>query len=239
MFCVHSSTELISMNAPNWLHLKSILQAAMDLDPSDRVAFINRSCAGNPELRERVKQLLASPEELKHFIDLPPKVDPDLVTTLRDGESIGEPSRAGERLGPYQLIRPRPTTERPSFGSGMCKPNWGKPTPPWLLTIKTPPVVWPSGAKRAHGFRRAWQSTNYFASRRRSRAKTVRALTWCLPSLPRRTRRSLNLTANKSSRGLARDSRARCAGHLRLAVPFDSESNTHPEKVDPVSAHEA
>lgn len=77
----------------------------MDLDPSERVAFINRSCARDPELRERVKQLLASPEELVRFLDSPPMVDGDMVATLQDGENAGQPGRAGERLGPYKITR--------------------------------------------------------------------------------------------------------------------------------------
>ena len=46
------------MNAQTYRHLVALVDAALDLDPSAREAFLDRACADQPELRAEVVSLL-------------------------------------------------------------------------------------------------------------------------------------------------------------------------------------
>src|ERR1041384_8091274 len=46
-----------------WLQVKSIFEAALELDPMDRVAYLDTACSGDEELRERVDSVLSSDEQ--------------------------------------------------------------------------------------------------------------------------------------------------------------------------------
>jgi eukaryotic-like serine/threonine-protein kinase len=54
-----------------WDNLKEIFHAAMALPPTERAAYLDRACEGNPSLRRRVESLLKSAEETGNFVDLP------------------------------------------------------------------------------------------------------------------------------------------------------------------------
>ncbi len=48
------------MNKSNWQKAKDLFDAAMKLEAVDRPAFLDRECAGDDELSEQVKGLLAA-----------------------------------------------------------------------------------------------------------------------------------------------------------------------------------
>jgi serine/threonine-protein kinase len=101
------------MGPVEWQRLDEILDRVLELSPDERVAFIERSCAGDAELRRRAHALLAAAERVSDFLERP--VDAYAGGLLREiadepaqeptSESVDRGSLASGRLGPYRLLR--------------------------------------------------------------------------------------------------------------------------------------
>jgi serine/threonine protein kinase/tetratricopeptide (TPR) repeat protein len=77
---------------------QSLFIAALEIDdPAERAAFLDRACASDPALRQRIERLLERHQESGSFLDSP---GPELETT------INEPGRErpGTVVGPYKLL---------------------------------------------------------------------------------------------------------------------------------------
>ena len=48
------------MNREDYQQVKEIFQAALDIAPAERAAYLNEKCSGNPHLRREVEKLLDS-----------------------------------------------------------------------------------------------------------------------------------------------------------------------------------
>ena len=78
--------------------IETIFMAALEIESeSERNAFLNAQCAGNPELRQRIESLLAANQEMSGFLD----------GTKSMGET--EPyaiglEQTGAQIGPYTLM---------------------------------------------------------------------------------------------------------------------------------------
>ncbi len=59
------------MTPEKWEKVTELFHSAMDLDAEDRSAFIERECAGDPELRQEVESLLAANTDAGNFIEEP------------------------------------------------------------------------------------------------------------------------------------------------------------------------
>ena len=78
--------------------IDKVFQAALARDPSERGAFLDEACAGDPGLRREVLALLASDEQAGEFIESPAlEIAPELVA--HDPNT----SVTGKTIGPYQL----------------------------------------------------------------------------------------------------------------------------------------
>src|SRR5262245_22667795 len=79
---------------------ETIFFAALDkTTPEERVAFADGACAGKPELRTRVLELLASHEESRGPLDAPPvTLDAPEQHSLREGPAPVGPQSARDRL---------------------------------------------------------------------------------------------------------------------------------------------
>ena len=82
-------------------------------DPAERAAFLDRACAGNPELRRRLEELLAGHARSRSPLDRPP-------------------------LAPENPRRP--STSRRRSRPGCTDPTRGRR--PWLTSIPWPPRTW-------------------------------------------------------------------------------------------------
>ncbi len=71
-----------------------LCDAALDLTPAERKAFLDRACNGDPELRQDVESLLAEDAEAGSFLEPP---------TLQD-LTIASVSIPRTVIGPYQLL---------------------------------------------------------------------------------------------------------------------------------------
>ena len=77
-----------------WGQVQRVLDGALALPADDVAAFLDRECAGDPELRREVEELLESCERAEGFLEHPPV---RLAAALVNERS----SPAGRRIGPY------------------------------------------------------------------------------------------------------------------------------------------
>lgn len=82
-----------------WQRVKSLLAAALDIDPAERSVYLETACAGDSELRSEIEDLLLRQDQ----------PDPQLASTPASmyenlAETFDEEVRIGSRVGPYQLV---------------------------------------------------------------------------------------------------------------------------------------
>lgn len=92
-----------------WSEVERLLDAALDLAPDERAAFLEAMCGGDEELREEVVDLLARLEHIEHFLEAT-----SVVPFFLDREDASAPGRGsservrletGDRVGPYLIVR--------------------------------------------------------------------------------------------------------------------------------------
>ena len=87
------------MTPDRWRRIKEVLQEAQERDGPERIAFLDRACAEDMELRRQVETLLAS-EQDSGFLAHPLGA---VAASVGFAQSTECP--AGRRLGPYQILR--------------------------------------------------------------------------------------------------------------------------------------
>ena len=83
--------------------VRQIYAACIDLDPEDRPAFLDRACAGEPDLRARVEELL-----LRHSGDFEESHPAETRQTPAQGHppsGSNQPGVTGLVIGPYIVQR--------------------------------------------------------------------------------------------------------------------------------------
>jgi serine/threonine protein kinase len=83
------------IGADRWREIDLVFAEALDRPSAGRQAFLDEACAGDPELRLAVERLLLADEASDTFLEQPAS---ELLGLLPEVE-------AGERLGPYRLLR--------------------------------------------------------------------------------------------------------------------------------------
>jgi len=87
------------MDSERQRHITSIFHSAVERVGTERRAFLDGACGGDPELRREVESLIKSHEEAGSFIDAPAyERDAGLL------ENKGAGALAGRSLGQYRLI---------------------------------------------------------------------------------------------------------------------------------------
>src|SRR6266849_687391 len=84
-----------------------IFAEALDLPLSERAAHLDRACAGDQKLRQRVEGLLLTHDQAGGFLERPPA---EMASGSRLGASAGE--KPGDRIGRYKLLQ--------QIGEGGC-----------------------------------------------------------------------------------------------------------------------
>jgi serine/threonine protein kinase/Tfp pilus assembly protein PilF len=90
------------MNQPvmdHWTTVKRIHQSALDVDPSERAAFVDESCGGDEALRREVESLLTYAAEAESFLERP-AVD---IAATPPGASH-EATLVGRAISHYQVL---------------------------------------------------------------------------------------------------------------------------------------
>jgi len=86
--------------AERWARVKELFEAAIDLDPNQRAALLEKECGHDEALRGEIESLLKSDEQTDGFIEQPAFAIPrDLFP-----DNVDE-SFAGRQFGAYQVIR--------------------------------------------------------------------------------------------------------------------------------------
>jgi tetratricopeptide (TPR) repeat protein len=80
---------------PEWARVNPLLDAALDLEPTARSAFLDAACGEDAALRTEVGQLLRSCEEAEGFLEIPAR---ELGAELLSAREMGV------RIGPYRTI---------------------------------------------------------------------------------------------------------------------------------------
>ena len=83
----------------HWTTVKRIHQSALDVDPSERAAFLDESCGGDEGLRREVESLLTYASEAESFLERP-AVD---IAPTPLGESH-EATLVGRTISHYQVL---------------------------------------------------------------------------------------------------------------------------------------
>ena len=81
------------MNVGNWHQVKQIFNSALDLDPSEREAYLAAACSGDAGLRQKIEDLLNSYRS--EFME---------KAVVADQETGGDLA-IGSILGRYEIIR--------------------------------------------------------------------------------------------------------------------------------------
>ena len=92
---------------------QSIFSSALELTASDRRAYLEEACAGEPALRARIERLLAAHERAGGFLIEEPEASVDAETVTSSGPSIeaGHPRLVGVR-GEAIVRHPRTRGQR-------------------------------------------------------------------------------------------------------------------------------
>ena len=77
----------ISMKPERWERVKKVLDAALEVPPGDRTAFLDKTCGSDPELRKEVESLVVASEDSDSFLEKSP------VAFIQDGLSRHEKLR--------------------------------------------------------------------------------------------------------------------------------------------------
>src|SRR2546422_8462517 len=87
------------MNSKRSQEIDEIFQAALDLPSDQRLAYLDRACASDKDLRDEVESLISSYERSGSFIEQPAiEVDASVVAGPLTG------AMAGESIGHYRVI---------------------------------------------------------------------------------------------------------------------------------------
>src|SRR2546423_2742284 len=96
------------MNEP--LHPEvAILNAAVELPPPERAAYLEEACQGDAALRQRVEDLLRAHEQAEGFLEAPPS---GLDFKRTEVVNIPLTEKPGDKIGRYKLLQ--------QIGEGGC-----------------------------------------------------------------------------------------------------------------------
>ncbi len=87
------------------LSADEIFAAALALsDPSVRLAYLDRACAGNPSLRQEVESLLAAAERAGTFLEAPATDAGEVLREAQQSAGVPLTEKPGDRIGRYKLL---------------------------------------------------------------------------------------------------------------------------------------
>ena len=81
----------------HWQEIEQLFHDALELEPGDRPAFLDRRCGQDVNLRRELESLLAASDQTLGFAR-------DAVGEIARQQNT-EPPLTGTRIGPYQLLR--------------------------------------------------------------------------------------------------------------------------------------
>jgi eukaryotic-like serine/threonine-protein kinase len=82
-----------------WQQVREILDKAISLEPMERSSYLEKACAGDPELRQEVESLLDSHEQASSIFLKDSPLDSKAIA-----DTVHEHDRVGRRIGVYQIV---------------------------------------------------------------------------------------------------------------------------------------
>jgi tRNA A-37 threonylcarbamoyl transferase component Bud32 len=89
------------MTPERWQQLKDLYHSALELDPAQRTAFLDRACEGDEALRRELDSLIATNEQQDSFLELPALAQAASVLAGTQSTLV-----AGQRVGRYTVLAP-------------------------------------------------------------------------------------------------------------------------------------
>ncbi len=89
------------MTPDRWQEIQALFVAVVDQGPAAQAAYLAEACAGDPGLRDEVLALLAADRRSA----AEPFISDAVAAAARALARDIEPTRIGERVGPYRLVR--------------------------------------------------------------------------------------------------------------------------------------
>src|SRR5215475_7766131 len=86
------------MKRERWKQIDLLLDAALELPPDKRAAFLDEACAGDEELRKQLDALLASNDEAHSFLE-----QPALEVAAKQLVDKKQ-SMLGQMIGHYEIV---------------------------------------------------------------------------------------------------------------------------------------
>jgi serine/threonine-protein kinase len=93
---------MAELTPERWHRVAAILDEALELGPEEQAAYLQRTCGGDDLLRSAVERLLVADAASDGFLELPAA---DYLTSIAAGDEPGGGLAAGERIGPYRVVR--------------------------------------------------------------------------------------------------------------------------------------
>src|SRR5580765_2862306 len=87
------------MTPERWQQIEKIYHSALELEESQRVAFLEKACAGDEALRQEVESLLRSEPRGDRFIE-----EPALEVAAKMFAREQPQSLLGQQIGPYEVL---------------------------------------------------------------------------------------------------------------------------------------
>ena len=87
------------MNAKRWQTIKSVFDAALELDPAKRSVYVADACVDDPELLAEVNKLLNSFENAESFIEEP--AASEFASLIIESKTL----KTGQRFAHYEILR--------------------------------------------------------------------------------------------------------------------------------------
>src|ERR1017187_512781 len=82
------------MSPERYRQIKTILQAALEIDPVRRAAFLESACLDDPELKAEVQSLLDHDVNSVGFLE----------QSAMEGVTAANHLQPGSRMGPYEIV---------------------------------------------------------------------------------------------------------------------------------------
>ena len=90
------------MTPERWQRLQALFNAAIELNPEQRAAFLDQACEGDPTLRKQAESLILANEA--STVDLQDAIRDVARDVSGDVIEENDVSAVGRRIGPYQII---------------------------------------------------------------------------------------------------------------------------------------
>ena len=90
------------LDAERWRRIGQVLDAALASEPAHWPAVLDATCAGAPDLRRDVEELLARVDDARRFLESPPASAAAAVLAEVDAAQSTPP---GSRIGAYRIER--------------------------------------------------------------------------------------------------------------------------------------